>query len=67
MTETKTYTIAKAILVELPDGSTKDLQEVLSDILNRLDNVEHTADQAHNDMHDLSGDLSDLLSNLRDV
>lgn len=67
MTVTKAYTVATAILVELPDGSTKDLQEVMTDILVRLQDMEDEVRANHRDVHDVSADLQDLLSNLRCV
>jgi hypothetical protein len=66
-TETKTHIIAAAILVELPDGSAKNLQEALTDIFVRLQDIETEVHENHSELHDLSGDLNDLLSTLRDV
>lgn len=67
MTVTKEVIDAKNIEVTLPDGSTRNLQEALTDIFVRLQDIETEVHENHSELHDLSGDLNDLLSTLRDV
>ena len=58
----------KSVTVTLPDGRDDvPLEEVIAEILQRLESVEYTAEDAQNMANDVERDLESLKENLRDV
>ena len=67
MSKTKEHIKAEKILIEMPDGGSEPLQNVMHDILQRLDRVEDAAKSAEFDANDALSEMRELLSTLRSI